>query len=113
MRQISVGKNLAAGVETTVYTVPQGYRANWNLLYIHNSLGNNKTITVDWYDTSETTHVKILENYPFAANAYFQFSGQGSGVVMEEGDEVHMTTAAASAFGVVCTFELTRLNNGA
>jgi hypothetical protein len=31
---------------------------------------------------------------------------------MEEGDEVHMTTAADSAFGVICTFELTRLNNG-
>jgi hypothetical protein len=108
MRLISVGKNLAAGVETTVYKVPTGYRANWNLLYIHNSLGNNKTITVDWYDTSTATHVKILENYPFAANAYFQFSGQGSGVVLEEGDEVHMTTQDGSAFGVVCTFELSK-----
>lgn len=110
MRLISVGKNLAAGVETTVYKVPTGYRANWNLLYIHNSTGNNKTITVDWYDTSADTHVKILENYPFAANAYFQFSGQGSGVIMEEGDEVHMTTADTSAFGVICTFELTKNN---
>ena len=109
MTSISVGKNLAAGVETTVYTVPKGYRANWNLLYIHNSLGNNKTITVDWYDSSATAHIKILENYPFAANAYFQFSGQGSGVIMEEGDEVHMTTSADSSFGIVCTFVLERI----
>jgi hypothetical protein len=108
MTSISVGKNLASGVETIVYTVPTGYKATWNLLYAHNSLGNNKTLTVDWYDKSEDTHVKILENYPFAATSYFQFSGQGSGVVMEEGDEVHMTTAADSAFGVICTFILER-----
>jgi hypothetical protein len=108
MRLISVGKNLAAGVETTVYKVPTGYRANWNLLYIHNSLGNNKTITVDWYDTSTATHVKILEEYNFTSKTYFQFSGQGSGIVLEEGDEIHMTTEAGSAFGVVCTFELSK-----
>lgn len=108
MKQISVGKNLAAGVETIVYTVPQGYRAVWDLMYAHNSTGNNKTLTVDWYDSSEDAHIKILENYPFAATAYFQFSGQGSGVVMEEGDEVHMTTAAESAFGIICTFTLER-----
>lgn len=109
MRQISIGKNLAAGTETTVYTVPKGYTAVWDLMYIHNSLGNNKTITVDWYDSSADAHIKILENYPFAANAYFQFSGQGSGVVLEEGDEIHMTPAADSAFGIICTLKLERV----
>jgi len=109
MKQLSVGKNLAAGVETTVYTVPKGYRANWNLFYIHNSLGNNKTISVDWYDSSEATHIAILEQYNFTAKTYFQFSGQGSGIIMEEGDEVHMTTEAGSSFGIICTFVLERI----
>ena len=105
-RPVSVGKNLAAGVETIVYTVPQGYCANWNLLYAHNSLGTNKYLTVDWYDVSDDTHVSILEQYNFTAKTYFQFSGNGSGVVMEEGDQVHMTSEAGSSFGVICTFEL-------
>lgn len=108
MRPISIGKNLAAGVETTVYTVPKGYTAIWDLLYAHNSLGTNKTLTVDWYDSSENIHVSILEEYNFLAKTYFQFSGNGSGVVLEEGDEIHMTTEAGSSFGVVCTLKLER-----
>jgi hypothetical protein len=105
-RLVSVGKNLASGTETIVYTVPQGYYAIWNLLYAHNSTGANKYLTVDWYDVSENTHVHILEEYNFTSKTYFQFSGNGSGVVMEEGDQVHMTPETSSAFGVVCTFEL-------
>lgn len=109
MKHLSVGKNLAAGVETTVYKVPVGYRALWNLLYAHNSLGTNKTLTVDWYDISENTHVSILEQYNFTSKTYFQFDGNGSGVVLEEGDEVHMTTESGSSFGVICTFVLERV----
>jgi hypothetical protein len=109
MKQLSVGKNLAAGVETTVYTVPKGYRANWNLLYAHNAGAGTKYLSVDWYDTSADTHIAILEQYNFTSKTYFQFSGQGSGVIMEEGDEVHMTTEAGSAFGVICTFVLERI----
>jgi hypothetical protein len=37
---------------------------------------------------------------------YFQFNAPGTGVVLEEGDQVHMTTEASSAFGIICTFEL-------
>ena len=46
MRQISVGNNLTAATKTTVYTVPTGYYALWNLCYIVNHSGNNKTIDV-------------------------------------------------------------------
>lgn len=105
-RAISVGKNLAAGVETVVYTVPTGYTAEWELLYLHNSSGNTKTVTVDWYDLSTTTHVALLTTYSMVAKDYLKFDG--SRVVMDEGDEVHITTEAASAFGVICTFNIER-----
>jgi hypothetical protein len=105
-RAISVGKNLAAGVETVVYTVPEGYTAEWELLYLHNASGNTKTVTVDWYDLSTTTHVTILTAYSMASKEYFKFDG--SRIVMDEGDEVHISTEASSAFGVVCTFNLER-----
>jgi hypothetical protein len=106
MRVISVGKNLAAGVETTVYTVPTGYTAIWTLCYAHNSQGTNKTLSIDWYDTSAAIHVAVLEQYPFTSKMYFQFSAPNTGVVLEEGDQVHMTPEAGSAFSVICTFEL-------
>jgi hypothetical protein len=105
-RPISVGKNLVPNTEAIIYTVPQGYCALWNLLYAHNSTGTNKYLTVDWYDVSENVHVNILDQYNFVSKTYFQFSGNGSGIVMEEGDQVHMTSETGSTFGVICTFEL-------
>jgi hypothetical protein len=106
MRPISIGKNLAAGVETTVYTVPAGYTAEWELLYLHNSTASAKTITADWYDVSETTHVAILTTYSMNSKDYFKFDN--ARVVMDEGDQVHISTEAGSAFGVICTFVLER-----
>jgi len=106
MRSISVGKNLTAGTETIVYTVPTGYIAKWTLLYTHNGSGSTKTLSVDWYDTSTTTHVAILEQYSFTSKTYFQFNAPGTGVILEEGDQVHMTPEAGSSFSVICTFEL-------
>ena len=108
MRPVSIGKNLTAGVETIVYTVPKGYTAVWDLMYLHNGGGNTKTITVDWYDSSESTHVSILEAYSMTSKLYFQFSGNGSGVVLEEGDQIHMTPEAGSTFGIICTLKLER-----
>ena len=109
MRQISIGKNLAAGVETTVYTVPKGYRAMWDLLYAHNAGAGTKSLSVDWYDSSAATHVAILEQYNFTSKTYFQFSGNGSSIVLEEGDEIHMTAEAGSTFGIICTLKLERV----
>lgn len=106
MRPISVGKNLAAGVETTVYTVPAGYTAEWELLYVHNSTASTKTITADWYDVSDTTHVGILTAYPMNSKDYFKFDG--ARVAMDEGDQVHISTEAGSTFSVICTFVLER-----
>ena len=103
MKLISIGKNLTAGVETVVYTVPAGYQATWNLLYAHNAGAGTKSLTVDWYDVSENTHVHVLEAYDFTAKTYFQFNGYGSGVVLEEGDQIHMTPEAGSTFGIICT----------
>jgi hypothetical protein len=106
MRPISIGKNLAAGVETTVYTVPTGYTAEWELLYLHNSTTTNRQVTADWYDVSENTHVAILTNYDMNAKDYFKFDG--SRIIMDENDQVHISTEAGSSFGVICTFNLER-----
>lgn len=108
MRKLSIGKNLAAGVETIVYTVPAGYTAIWDLFYTHNAGSGTKHLSVDWYDKSENVHVSILEQYSFSSKSYFQFSGNGSGIVLDEGDQIHMTPEAGSLFGIICTVTLER-----
>ena len=106
-RSISVGKNLTAGVETMVYRVPVGYTAEWELLYFHNTTSSAKDITVQWHDDNENINIPILNVYPSPGKEYFKFDG-GAKVVLDENDEVRITTEATSNFSVVCTFNLER-----
>lgn len=103
MKLISVGKNLTTAVETVVYTVPEGYQATWNLMYIHNSGGNTKHLTVEWQQTKNAIDIAILQERDFTAKEYFQFTGYGSGIVLQERDQIKMTPQESSTFSVVCT----------
>lgn len=103
MRPISVGINPTAGTTTTVYTVPTGYYALFNLLYVHNTGGNTKNLTVQWYDASAAASIDILTEVPYSSKAYTQFDN--AYIVFEEGDQLRVTPEAASAFAIIATFE--------
>lgn len=107
MRQVSVGNNLTAATKTTVYTVPTGYYALWNLCYVVNHSGNNKTIDVFWYDKSTNIEVKVLDNYVLSPSQYLKFDG-GAYIVLEEGDQVRCESEASSDMSAINTFELFR-----
>jgi hypothetical protein len=107
MRQVSVGNNLTAAVKTTVYTVPTGYYALWNLCYVVNHTGNNKTIDVYWYDKSTAVEIKVLDNYTLSPSQYLKFDG-GAYIVLEEGDEIRVEAEAASTMSTINTFEVIR-----
>jgi hypothetical protein len=103
MRPISVGINPTAGTTTTVYTVPTGYYALFNLLYVHNTGGGSKTLTVQWFDASANTTIDILTQVTYTSKTYTQFDN--AYVVLEEGDQLRVTPEAASAFAIIATFE--------
>lgn len=107
MREVSVGNNLTANVKTTVYTVPTGYYAKWNLCYVVNHTGNNKTIDAIWYDKSTNTEIRVLDNYILSPTQFVKFDG-GAYVVMEEGDEVRLMSETGSDMSAINTFELVR-----
>ena len=103
-REQSVGVNLSAGVLTTIYTVPTGYYAKWNLMYVFNNTGSTKTCAAYWTDTSASTDIYVLNN-AINSKEYIKMDG-GAYVVLEEGDMVKMQSEAGSSFSVICTFEL-------
>jgi hypothetical protein len=105
VRPVSVGINPAAAVLTTVYTVPTGYYAKFTVMYIHNTGGNTKHITVQWYDASASTSYDILTAYDFTSKQYLQFDGNAY-IVLEEGDKIQITTQSASTFSFLATFEV-------
>jgi hypothetical protein len=105
VRPESVGVNPTANTLTTVYTVPTGYYAKFTVMYIHNTGGSTKHITVQWYDASSATTLDILTAYDFTAKTYLQFDGNAY-IVLEEGDRIQITTQAASTFSFIATFEV-------
>jgi hypothetical protein len=104
MRAISVGVSPTAAVDTTVYTCPTGYYAKFTVMYIHNTGGSTKHITVQWFDASANSTLDILTNYDFTAKNYLQFDGNAY-IVLEEGDKIKITTQSASTFSFIATFE--------
>ena len=104
MRALSVGVSPTAAVDTTVYTCPTGYYAKFTVMYIHNTGGSTKHITVQWFDASANTTLDILTNYDFTSKNYLQFDGNAY-IVFEEGDKLKITTQSGSTFSFIATFE--------
>ena len=105
MRPVSVGVSPAAATLTTVYTVPTGYYAKFTVMYIHNTGGSTKHITVQWYDASLAATYDILTTYNFTSKQYLQFNGAAY-IVLEEGDKIQITTESSSTFTFLATFEV-------
>ncbi len=105
MRPVSVGISPVANTLTTVYTVPTGYYAKFTVMYIHNTGGNTKHITVQWYDASASSTLDILTAYNLTTKQYLQFDGTAY-IVLEEGDRLQITTEAGSTFSFIATFEV-------
>ena len=104
MRALSVGISPTAAVDTTVYTCPTGYYAKFTVMYIHNTGGSTKHITVQWFDASANSTLDILTQYDFTSKNYLQFDGNAY-IVLEEGDKLKITTQSASTFSFIATFE--------
>ena len=105
MRPTSVGISPTANTLTTVFTVPTGYYAKFTVMYIHNTGGSTKHITVQWYDASAATTLDILTAYNLTSKEYLEFNGVAY-IVLEEGDRLQITTEASSSFSFIATFEI-------
>jgi hypothetical protein len=106
MRPVSVGTTLTTATKTTVYTVPVGYYAMWNLAYAVNHSGNNKFVDIVWYDASTNTEHFVLDNYVLGHTQFIKFDG--SYIVLEEGDQVRVQAESGATMNVINTFELHR-----
>ena len=104
MRALSVGVSPTAAVDTTVYTCPRGYYSRFTVMYIHNTGGSTKHITVQWFDSSANSTLDILTSYDFSSKTYLQFDGNAY-IVFEEGDMLKITTQSGSSFSFIATFE--------
>ena len=105
MRLHSVGKNLTANTKTTVFTVPTRNTAKWVLAHIGNHTGNNKTVSLWWYDSSENIEVVVIDAYSLDARKFIEF-GNSNYIVLDEGDEIRVTSETGSSMSIIITVEL-------
>jgi hypothetical protein len=106
MRPVSVGTTLTTTTKTTVYTVPTGYYAMWNLAYAVNHSGNNKHVDIIWYDASDNLEHFVIDNYVLSPTQFIKFDG--AYIVLEEGDQVRVQAESGATMNVINTFELHR-----
>jgi hypothetical protein len=101
----SIGITLPAATTTTVFTVPNGYVAEVDMLFISNHSGNNKTVSAYWQHAHDPSHqIYIIDGYPLAAKGFVQFS-DGS-VVFQQGDSLKVAPETGSDMSVIVTFDL-------
>lgn len=93
--KLSRGKALT-GTNTTIYTVPDGKRAEWILVYITNTSGSNGSYTLNYYSAADDATLPVLDTYTISSKSFFQIGGQfNEFIMMEEGDQIQASGTQA------------------
>lgn len=88
----STGSALTATL-ADIYTVPNGKRSRWVLMYATNTSGSNGTIDVKYYDSSASATLSVLEDYAISAKDFLQVGGEiHAFIMMEEGDKIQASS---------------------
>ena len=99
----SVGKSLTAGADNIIYTCPSKYIARMVLLFVTNHGSGNRTITIQWYDSSAGQSYYIVGGYTLSAYGYLKLDG--SYLVLNPGDTLTITPEAGSTIDAAITVE--------
>lgn len=99
----SIGKNLTAGTSNVLYTCPTNYTSKAVLLLVSNGTSGNKTITLQWYDSTTSESYSITNGYVLSAYGFLIFDQ--SYLVLNSGDYITATPEAGSTMSSIFTVE--------
>jgi hypothetical protein len=99
----SIGTVCTAGVANVVYTCPANYVAKLTLMFISNHGGNNKLVSLQWFDASADQSYYIIGGTTLSATGYIKLDG--SYLVLNPGDTFTVTPEAGSSMDVTVTVE--------
>lgn len=75
--------------DTTLYTVPDGKKAEWVLIYATDVGGSTTSFSVDLYDSSADATLAVLNGYALGSNDFFKLGGEPNAFTMlAEGDQI-------------------------
>jgi hypothetical protein len=99
----TVGANLTAEVEKTVYACPNNFTSKIDLVFVTNNTNGNESITIKWFDYSEDEEYFISPAYVIAAYSFLQLSD--SYLILNSGDQLKFTSSAGSTMSAVVSVE--------
>lgn len=83
----------------TLYTVPDGARTEWTILWVSNISGSNATIDVNYYNAASATTIKIFDSYTVSSKTFFHIGGNyHEFLIMSEGDYVQISSTQPCTF---------------
>lgn len=98
----SFGLSLTPEVLTDIYTVPEGARTEWTLLYVTNPGSNNKAIEVDYYNAASDSTIVILDGYIINAKDFLKIGGNYTDfIILNENDKIQVRGETGSNFSVL------------
>ena len=101
----SLGVTVPAATLTEVFTVPQGFVAEMDMLFIANHTSGAKTASVYWQHAHDAAHkIYIIYQKSLSAKEFLQFAN-GS-VVFKPGDSLWVLTESGSDYTLISTFDL-------
>ena len=79
----------------TVYTVPNGKKAEWVLLYVTNTSGSTSSFSVRYYNAEASQTLTMFDGYSLSANDFFKIGGGANEfIMMKEGDYIEALDGA-------------------
>ena len=87
----------------SIVTIPNGYVAHWNMLFISNLGGSTDSATV-YVDKADGTDMYIIGGSNISSKEYVLFSD--AVVVLQPGDIIKASTGSAGNMEFIVTFDL-------
>ena len=99
----TIGKNLTAGSANTIFTVPEGYKAEIEKVFIANLTASVKSVSAYW-DQADSTQIDVISSYSMPADSFIQFFD--GAIVFQAGDKLVITPEAGATQTTFVTFDL-------
>jgi hypothetical protein len=101
----SIGISLPAATNTTVLTVPSGYIAELNFMYLYNDTGSTKTVTAYWEHAHDVSHqIKLLNGVSVTTKEVILYDNLS--IVMNQGDKLVVNPETGADMSIIVTFDL-------
>ena len=75
----------------TIYTVPNGKKTEWRMLWISNISGSNGTFSVTYYNKANDATLSFFDAHSLSSKDFFQIGcAEFEFVMMSEGDYIQV-----------------------